>query len=154
MARDVGNHPMLVQAHRPSVDDMTHNPPSTVVGHGPKIPVTRALGVALLVVLLTACSSAAPGGPSATGVTGAAPVPPGTGSAPGSALPSAPAATAANPGLPGSNVTLTGGSAQVAITGDASATLALTLTSGIIIPGTNVILVWSGAPGDESDSTQ
>jgi hypothetical protein len=28
--------------------------------------------------------------------------------------------------------------------------LALTLTSGIIIPGTNVILVWSGAPGDES----
>jgi len=47
-------------------------------------------------------------------------------------------------------VTLTGGSAQVAITGDASATLALTLTSGIIIPGTNVVLVWSGAPGDES----
>ena len=126
---------------------MTHNPPSTVVGHGPKIPVARALGASLLLVLLTACSSAAPGGPVATGV---APVAPGSGSAPGSALPSAPAATAANPGLPGSPMTLTGGSAQVDITGDASATLALTLTSGIIIPGTNVILVWSGAPGDES----
>lgn len=139
---------MLGPAHRPSVDDMTHNTPSTVVGHGPKIPVTRALGASLLLVLFSACSSTAPGGLVATG---AAPVPLGTGSAPGSALASAPAATAANPGLPGPNLTLTGGSAQVAITGDASATLALTLTSGILIPGTNVILVWSGSDDESSD---
>jgi len=37
MARDVGNHPMLAPVRGPSVDDMTHNTPSTVVGHtGPR----------------------------------------------------------------------------------------------------------------------
>lgn len=129
---------------------MTHNTPSIHVGRRHSGPVRRALGVTLLLALLTGCSSAGLSGPTSTGAT---PGGPGSGSPAGSALPSAPAPTAANDGfpLPDSNLTLTGGSAQVAITGDASATMALTLTSGIIIPGTNVILVWSGSDDESSD---
>jgi len=36
------------------------------------------------------------------------------------------------------------------MTGGASRAFDLTLTSGILVPGSNVILVWSGSPGDES----
>lgn len=37
------------------------------------------------------------------------------------------------------------------VTGDASLTMELELTSGILIPGSNVVMVWSGSGAQSSD---
>jgi len=106
---------------------------------------SSALRMALLLMLLTACSAAAPRaspGASATALPSAVGPPLGSTLAPPSAPPVGE--------LPGSPLTLTRGTAQVTLTGGASETFEVTLTSGVLIPGTDVILVWSGSPGDES----
>lgn len=45
---------------------------------------------------------------------------------------------------------MTHGSAHLAMSGGASETFDMTLSSGILVPDTSVILVWSGSPGGAS----
>ncbi len=108
-----------------------------------RMPTSRtiqgALGMAFLQIFLAACSTATPGGSSLTGATPLASV---LGSPATSAAPAG--------GLSGAPLRLTRGSAHVALTGGASQAFDLTLSSGILVPDTNVILVWSGSPEGES----
>jgi len=96
-------------------------------------------GVAVLIVA-TACTAA----PSlrASGHAGSV----GASAVPASTL----AAPQSTGGLTGASVTLTQGSAQLTMSGGASLAFDLTLTSGILIPGSNAILVWEGSPDEES----
>lgn len=117
----------------------------------PKPAPARVLAGLAVLMVLAACSSGVRG-PS---VAGPSALPSGIGS-PSVAAPTPPAVaptqSSASPAaqLPGAPVALTHGSAEVTMTGGASESFDLTLTSGILIPGTNVILAWSGSAGDES----
>lgn len=105
--------------------------------------IRGAAGMAVILAIMAGCSTTAPDRPSVTSATAVAE---------GSTLTSEPPAPSAPPGgeLPDTPLTLTGGSAHVKMTGGASEAFDLTLTSGTLIPGSNVILVWSGPLGDES----
>lgn len=77
----------------------------------------------------------------------------GTGASSAAQPASTSASSAAEPSaaeLGGPPLTLTSGSAHVTMTGGTSQEFDLSLSSGILIPGSNVILSWSGPPGDQS----
>jgi hypothetical protein len=108
---------------------------------------------ALLTVVLGGCAAASvPGTTGGTGVAAATATASPSTAAPSAASVASPAAPSVAPAgeLDGPPVTLTHGTAHVTMTGGATASFDLTLTNGILIPGSNVILNWSGPSGDES----
>lgn len=110
----------------------------------------RAVAMPILVIFLTGCAAAPPGSPA--GGAGA------DASATGSrSTPTAPTAPTAPPvsapaagGLGGAPIPLTQGSAHLTISGGASQAFGLALSSGVLVPDTNVILAWSGPSSGKS----
>lgn len=102
-------------------------------------------------LLLAGCAGAAT--PNATTSGTATTASTGTGGSSAAQPASTSASSAAAPSaaeLDGPPLTLTSGFAHVTMTGGTSQEFDLSLSSGILIPGSNVILSWSGPPGDQS----
>ncbi len=104
----------------------------------------------IAMLMLAGCGGAAtPSASGKTGSEGSAAAGTGGSSRTSSAPTPSSAAVPSAAGLGGSPATMTRGSAHVTMSGGASQEFDVTLNSGILIPGSNVILSWSRPPGDQ-----